>query len=100
MYVSWETIITVGAVVSAIVLIVGLLSRGHKWILNQDQQSKDISDLRQHHEEDVRKIKEENCMMCEALSACLDGLMQLGCNHTVPDTKLKLDKYLNRQAHE
>ena len=48
----------------------------------------------------VHKLKEENCLVCFALSACLDGLQQLGANHTVPIAKEKLDKYLNQQAHE
>ena len=33
-------------------------------------------------------------------SATLDGLMQLGANHTVPIAKDKLDKYINLKAHE
>lgn len=45
-------------------------------------------------------MKEENTLMCYALMACLDGLMQLGANHTVPVAKEKLDKYLNQQAHK
>ena len=56
--------------------------------------------MKEHHEADVQRIKDENCLICFGLSACLDGLQQLGANHTVPVAKDKLDKYLNQQAHE
>ena len=100
MYITWQTIITAGAVISALLLIVGILLKGHKWFLKQEHQDEEITVMKQHHEDDVHKLKEENCLICYALSACLDGLMQLGCNHTVPDAKDKLDKFLNQQAHE
>lgn len=100
MYITWQTIITAGAVVSALVLILGILLKGHKWFLKQENQDEKIDKLTEHHEADVQRIKDENCLICYALSACLDGLMQLGCNHTVPDAKAKLDKFLNQQAHE
>ncbi len=100
MYIDLQTIITIGGAITAIVLILGILFKGHKWFLKQEEQSKEINTLKEHHEEDVKKIKEENCLVCFALSACLDGLQQLGANHTVPIAKEKLDKYLNQQAHE
>jgi predicted histidine transporter YuiF (NhaC family) len=100
MYISWETIITAGAVVSALALILGLLAKAHKRYLKQDEHGNEIAELKKHHEEDVHRIKEENYLICFALSACLDGLMQQGCNHTVPKAKAKLDEYLNQQAHE
>lgn len=100
MYVSWQTIITAGAVVSALGLLLGIILKIHKWCLKQNGQSQDIKELKQLHTDDVHKLKEENCLVCFALSACLDGLQQLGANHTVPVAKDKLDKYLNQQAHE
>lgn len=100
MYITWQTIITAGAVLSALGLLIGLLLKGHKFYLKQGEQGKEITSLKKHHEADVQRIKEENCLICFALSACLDGLQQLGANHTVPIAKEKLDKYLNQQAHE
>ena len=100
MYIEWNTIITAGAVVSAILLLLGILAKVYNWYLKQGEQDKKIDELKTLHEDDVRRIKEENCLVCFALSACLDGLQQLGANHTVPVAKDKLDKYLNQQAHE
>lgn len=100
MYIDWNTIITAGAVVTALGVLIGLIVRVYKRLEKQDHHEEEIKSLKQHHEEDVRRLKEENRIICFALSACLDGLMQLGANHTVPIAKEKLDKYLNQQAHE
>ena len=40
--------------------------------------------------------RKELTLIVYALSACLDGLGQLGANHTVPVAKDKLDKYINK----
>lgn len=100
MYINWQTLIAIGGGASALGLLLGIILKIHKWYLKQDEQTTQIKALKKHHEEDVHRLKEENCLICFALSACLDGLQQLGANHTVPDAKGKLDKYLNQQAHE
>lgn len=85
----WGYIITAGSIVTALGAILGFIFKVHKWYLRQEKQ-----------DEEIKQIKEEDTLICYALSACLDGLMQLGANHTVPDAKDKLDKYLNKQAHK
>lgn len=82
-------IITFASLLTALGVILGVIFKVHKWYLKQKQL-----------EEEIERIKEEDTLICYALSACLDGLQQLGCNHTVPDAKDKLDKYLNQQAHK
>jgi hypothetical protein len=82
-------IITGASLITALGVILGVVFKIHKWYLRQEQQDKEI-----------KQIKEEDTLICYALSACLDGLQQLGANHTVPDAKAKLDKYLNQQAHK
>ena len=88
MYVDVQTIITAASVLTAVCVIAGALFKAHKWYLKQEQQ--DI---------EIKRLKKENSLICYALSACLDGLMQLGANHSVPNAKEKLDKYLNQEAH-
>lgn len=51
-------------------------------------------------QKDVINIKKEQGLVFEGLTACLDGLMQLGCNHTVPQTRSKLQSWINEQAHD
>ena len=95
-----DTIITAASVLAAGSALgaafIGLYKRARK----PEENSKHIAELKAQHEEDMNRIKKENTLICYALSACLDGLIQLGCNHTVPDAKSKLDKHLNQQAHE
>lgn len=83
------SIITIASLITAICTIIGFILKGHNWYLKQEAQ-----------EEEIKDIKQENTLICFALSACLDGLQQLGANHTVPVAKEKLDKYLNQQAHK
>lgn len=49
---------------------------------------------------DVKSIKSEQKLTYTALSACLDGLEQLGANHTVPVAKAQLTEWLNERAHD
>jgi len=82
-------IIMGASLITALGVILGLIIKIHKWYLKQEKQ-----------DDEIKQIKEEDTLICFALSACLDGLMQLGANHTVPVAKDKLDKYLNKQAHK
>lgn len=87
--VSVDTIITIAAVIGALGVIFGVVFAVYRWYLKQEKQDKDIA-----------HIKEEDTLIVFALSACLDGLQQLGANHTVPIAKDKLDKYINQRAHK
>jgi predicted histidine transporter YuiF (NhaC family) len=84
-----DTIITAAAIITALGVIFGVVFAVYRWYLKQEKQDKDIA-----------RIKEEDTLIVFALSACLDGLQQLGANHTVPIAKDKLDKYINQQAHK
>lgn len=95
-----NTIITAAAVLAAVTALVGGFIKLYKRSKKPDENARLIAELKEQHEDDIRHIKKENTLICYALSACLDGLLQLGCNHTVPDAKMKLDKHLNQQAHE
>lgn len=87
--VSADAIITIAAVIGALGVIFGVVFAVYRWYLKQEKQDKDIA-----------HIKEEDTLIVFALSACLDGLQQLGANHTVPIAKDKLDKYINQRAHK
>ena len=84
-----DTIITAAAIITALGVIFGVVFAVYRWYLKQEKQDKDIA-----------RIKEEDTLIVFALSACLDGLQQLGANHTVQIAKDKLDKYINQQAHK
>lgn len=83
------TITTAAAVIGALTAVFGVIFAVYRWYLKQEKQDRDIA-----------QMKEENTLIVFAMSACLDGLLQLGANHTVPIAKDKLDKYINQQAHK
>ena len=91
-----QTIITTAAVIAAIIAIVGYYNKIHDWINHQTEQDKRMDKI----ERAAATERKELTLIVYALSACLDGLGQLGANHTVPIAKDKLDKYINKQAHQ
>lgn len=84
-----EIVKLIAEIISALTIIVGVIFACYRWYLKQNKQ-----------DEDIKAIKEENTLICFALRACLDGLEQLGANHTVPVAKEKLEKHLNILAHK
>ena len=91
-----QTIITAAAVIAAVVAILGYYNKVHDWINHQGEQDERMSNI----EKAAAAERKELTLIVYALSACLDGLTQLGANHTVPIAKDKLDKYINKQAHQ
>ena len=88
MYIEWQTIITIAAVLTAIITIFSVIFAVYRWYLKQNKQDTDI-----------KKVKEEQCVICYCLLACLDGLRQLGANGNVTDAYNKMEKHINKQAH-
>lgn len=82
------TIITAGAVIAALIVFGKYFTAMHNWYLKQEAQDKAI-----------KTVQKEQTLIVYALSACLDGLRQLGANSSVTTAKDKLDKYINQQAH-
>lgn len=89
MIITTSSIITLASLVTAIGAIFAVIFKVHKWFLNQEQQDKEIKNL-----------KEEQRIICTGVLACLDGLEQLGCNHSVPKAKATLEEHINKQAHQ
>ena len=100
MYIDWQTIITIASVITALGVIFGVILWCYRWYLKMENKSSQHDELEARHDEDVRRLKEENRLICMALDACLDGLEQLGANHSVPEARQKLREFLNQQAHE
>lgn len=86
--INWQTFIGIAGGIAAIIALLGYLFKVYDFVRRQKEQDKDI-----------KSIKKENSLIVYSLRACLDGLQQLGANHTVPEAKKKLDDYINEQAH-
>jgi len=104
-------IITISSLLAAIVAIFTLLYKTIKWFDNQKEQDKKIKELEEKHkeamkqleakhEEDMGGVRNELRVICTGVLACLDGLEQKGCNHTVPKAKELLEEHLNKIAHQ
>lgn len=88
MYITADTIVLAATTVGALITLFGIIFAVYRWYLRQKQQDVEI-----------KAIQEEQCLLTYGILACLDGLEQLGCNHTVPETRNKIEKHLNKRAH-
>lgn len=89
MYIDTNIIITSASLITALVVIFSAIFAIYKWYLKQNRQDVDI-----------KKIKDEQCLLTYGILACLDGLQQLGANHSVPEVRSRIEKHINKQAHE
>lgn len=95
-----QTIITAGAVVTACLTVFGVGRSFAKYLCSVKDRAHTRAEHSTAQDKDIARLKEENQLICYGLSAALDGLEQLGANHSVPIAKNKLQKYLNEQAHK
>lgn len=96
MYLTPDTIIRAAELIGAAGVIVTMIITIVKWFARQAKQDEDISGIRQEQ----REFKDEQCVISYALLACLDGLKQLGANGNVTEAHNKLEKHLNKRAHD
>lgn len=86
---NWQLLITVVAVIGAAVAIYKYFSAVVHWVDNQKKQ-----------DEEITAIKEENQLHTYALLACLKGLVESGCDGPCRDGIDRIEKYLNKHAHD
>ena len=82
-------IIGLAALLGALAAIGKYVRKIAKWIDEQEEQEKDI-----------KKLKEEQCLIVYGTLACLKGLKEQGCNGPVTDAIKKLEKHINVEAHK
>lgn len=97
---TWQTIITAGAVLGALIAIVTAFVKVVRWMDRQKQQDADINDLRSTHIQDMDGMKKEQTLIVYGLLACLKGLKEQGCNGPVTEAINKIEKHLNQKAHQ
>lgn len=98
--ISWQSIITAGAVVGAIVALATHFTKVVRWVDKQGKQDSEIQEIRQHHEDDMKIIKEEQALLVRGVLACLKGLSEQGCNGPVTEAIGEFENYLNEKAHK
>ena len=97
---TWQSFITAAAVVGAVIALVTYFSKVVRWVDKQNEQDKEIQNLKKHHEDDIASIKEEQTLLVYGILACLQGLKEQGCNGPVTEAIGKYKKYLNQKAHK
>ena len=100
MYITWQTIITAAAVISALTVIITLFIKVVRFIDRQKKQDTELSELRSLHNADMDAIKKEQTLLVYGILACLKGLKEQGCNGPVTEAINKIEKHLNESAHK
>ena len=85
---AWQTVISLSAVLTAIIAIARTYNKGYDWVKQQEAQEKEI-----------KGIKEEQQLLTYGVLACLKGLQEQGCDGSVTDAIDKIEKHLNAKAH-
>lgn len=88
MYIDIETINSIAKLIGSIGIIAGVFIALYKFVERDKKQSKLIE-----------SIQTEQTLLCYGIKACLQGLVEQGCDGPVHDALDKLDKHLNQKAH-
>ena len=99
MVITLESIIYLAKVIGALSVIIGVIFAFVKWLGKQEKQSEDIKELKEHHNDDLKNVQEELCVVNYAVLASLDALIQNGYNGKVTEAHDKLQKHINKKAH-
>ena len=88
MYIDSDAIIKASSLVAAIIAILVIVRKMFTWIQAQESQTADI-----------QEIMAEQCLLTEAILACLKGLKEQGCDGPVEEAIVKVEKHINEKAH-
>lgn len=105
-----QNIITAGAVLTALIAIVGIFVKVVRFIdhqkaqdaqikANREERERELDAIRETHNNDVKAIKDEQTLLVYGVLACLKGLSEKGCNGPVTEAIEKIEKHLNIEAH-
>ena len=97
---TWQGVITAASVLGAILAIVAFFAKIVRWVDKQSQQDEEIQKLKQHHEDDIKSLKEEQTLLVYGVLACLKGLQERGCNGPVTKAINRYEKKKKKKAHQ
>lgn len=89
MYIDADTINNIAKLVGSLAVLGGVVVAAYKYIERDKRQSKLIED-----------IQGEQTILCYGIKACLQGLIEQGCDGPCKEALEKLDKHLNKKAHK
>lgn len=91
-----------GALVTGVITLIVLLLNRH-WSKKDKAEAKDdeaLDKLRKKHKEDMETVNTELTVICYGVLAALKGLAEQGCDGPVHEAIDKIEKHLNKKAHE
>lgn len=111
MVITWQTIITAGAILGAVTAIITFFAKAVRFVDRQKEQDAELKKLREKHDtevseirttesEQIAAIKAEQTLLTYGILACLKGLKEQGCNGPVTEAINKIEKHLNEEAHK
>ena len=89
MYIDTHMIITAASLLTAVTAIFSVVFAVYRWYLKQNRQ-----------DEEIEKMKSEQCLLTYGILACLKGLKEQGCNGPVTEAIDTIEKHINQQAHD
>lgn len=89
MYIDADTIIKAASLLGAVGALTAAIIAVYK-----------VVDMNRKQTEFINSILEEQTIICYGLRGALQGLIEQGCNGPCKDALDKLDKHLNKNAHE
>ena len=106
MYITPETVILFGGVLTVAITVITLAWKFFKWISGRDKLKAEIvnltdriAKLEKRHTNDQEGTQNELTIVVYGLLACLKGLSEQGCNGPVTEAIEKLEKHINQKAH-
>jgi len=110
LYVDAQTIITAGAVLTALIAFITLAWKLFQWINSVKELKQEVASLKTKHDEDIKAVKnmhnhdrdgiqEEQTLVVYGLLACLKGLAEQGCDGPVSEAIDRIEKHINKKAH-
>lgn len=89
MVIDTNTVIASASLLAAVTAIFSAVFAVYRWYLRQNKQDAEIS-----------KIKTEQCLLTYGVLACLKGLKERGCDGPVTEAIERIQKHINKAAHE
>ncbi len=89
MYINADVVIKAASLLGALGVLVGAVIAVYKVLESIKKQS-----------ETIKEMQEESAIICYGLKGALQGLIEQGCDGPCKDALAKLDKHLNKMAHQ
>lgn len=96
---SWQSVITISAVVTALFTLLKHYNKAYDMVKHQKEQDETIKSIKDDLDKNNRKTQEEFTLLTYGVLACLKGLKEQGCDGLVSEAIDKIEKHLNQAAH-